>query len=137
MTTALPATALTLGRLVVLVRDYDEALHFYQRAFGAAVLHDAPAPSGDRYLHLGFGDSDAGIWLLRARGEGVERVGRQTAGEPLAVFYTDDAAAAVARAQAAGATLNRPLESADGATFAHVADLYGNEFLLVQLASDR
>lgn len=137
MTSTIPAAGLTLGRLVVLVRDYDEALRFYQEAFGASVIHDAPSPSGDRYLHLGFGDSDAGLWLLRARSEGIERVGRQTAGEPLAVFYTEDAAAAVERARTAGATITRPLLSADGATFAHVADLYGNAFVIVELAHDR
>lgn len=140
-----PTPPLALGRLVVLVRDYDEALAFYQAAFGATVLFDAPSPTGDRFLHLGFGASpDAtatdsgntpgiGIWLLRVSGADADRVGRQTGGQPLAVFYTPDVAAAVARVQAAGGKTVRPIRSAGGASFAHVVDLYGNEFVIVQL----
>src|SRR4051812_43661076 len=113
---ALAVPPLTLGRVVLLVRDYDEALAFYGAAFGAQVLFDAPSPTGDRYLHLGFGgEAGAGVWLLRAGGEAEARVGRQTGGEPLAVFYTADVRAVVARAEAAGAEVVRPVESADGA----------------------
>ena len=79
MTGAVSAPPLTLGRLVVLVHDYDVALAFYRAAFGAQVLFDAPNPSGGRYLHIGFGPEDgAGVWLLRAGGEAAARVGRQT-----------------------------------------------------------
>jgi predicted enzyme related to lactoylglutathione lyase len=136
--------SLTIGRLVVLVHDYDEALAFYQAAFGVSILFDAPNGTDDRYLHVGFGESPApesgstaptGIWLLRASGTDTERVGRQTGGQPLAVLYTQDAAAALARIEAAGGSVRRPLMTAEGATFVHVADLYGNEFVLVQLAS--
>jgi predicted enzyme related to lactoylglutathione lyase len=52
------------------------------------------------------------------------------------VLYTADVAAAAARAAAAGAAVVRPLRSADGARFAHVADLHGNEFVLVQLDAE-
>jgi len=131
---AIASAPLTLGRIVVLVRDYDEALDFYCTAFGAHVLFDSPSPLGGRYLHVGFGgDSGAGIWLLRGGGSDTDRVGRQTGGEPVAVFYTSDVAAAVARVEAAGGAIVRPLETADGARFAHVADLYGNVFVLVEL----
>ena len=101
---ALLAPSLTLGRIVVLVRDYDETLAFYRDAFGARVLFDAPSPTGDRYLHVGFGpDAGAGVWFLRAGDGDAARVGQQTGGEPLAVFYTRDVHAAVARAASAGA----------------------------------
>jgi predicted enzyme related to lactoylglutathione lyase len=129
------APPLTLGRLVVLVREYDAALAFYQAAFGARVLFDAPTSSGGRYLHLGFDDAGIGVWLLRAEGVNDARVGRQTGGEPMAVFYTPDVRAAVARVQSADGIVVRPVAMADGARFAHVADLYGNEFVLVELAS--
>jgi predicted enzyme related to lactoylglutathione lyase len=142
------APPLTLGRVVVLVRDYDAALAFYQAAFGARVLFDAPSPMGDRYLHitlepeataLATSVPDAGrtaavgFWLLRAHDADASHVGRQTGGQPLAVLYTPDVEAAVARVQAAGGVVVRPVQSAEGASFAHVADLYGNEFVLVAL----
>lgn len=128
------APPLTLGRVVVLVRDCEAALAFYRAAFGARVLYDGPGPSGERYLHVGFGaETGAGIWLLRAGGGSSARVGQQTGGEPLIVFYTPDLAVAVARAVAAGAEIVRAVEHADGAGFAHLADLYGNVILLVEL----
>ncbi len=131
---AVLAASLTLGRVVVLVRDYDAALEFYCTAFGAHVLFDAPSALGGRYLHVGFGDEGgAGIWLLRVGGTDVERIGRQTGGEPVAVFYTSDVAAAVARVEDAGGAIVRPVETSDGASFAHVADLYGNVFVMVEL----
>jgi predicted enzyme related to lactoylglutathione lyase len=135
VTPTIEAPPLTLGRVVVLVRDYDAALAFYRGAFGAHVLFDAPSPTGGRYLHLGFGGaSGVGVWLMQAGGSDAGRVGQQTGGEPVAVFYTPDVRAAVGRAEAAGGAIVRPVEDADGATFAHVADLYGNVFVLVELA---
>ncbi|MGZ8457992.1 MAG: VOC family protein [Gemmatirosa sp.] len=132
------APPLTLGRIVVLVRDYDAALAFYQAAFGARVLFDAPSPTGARYLHVtlaseGTREPAVGFWLLRAEDADDAHVGRQTGGQPLAVLYTSDVQAAVARVLTAAGTLVRPVQSADGTSFAHVADLYGNEFVLVEL----
>lgn len=80
-------------------------------------------------------EGGAGVWFLRAGGEAESRVGRQTGGEPLAVFYTSDVHAAVARAAEAGAEVVRPIERAGGASFAHLADLYGNVLVLAELAS--
>jgi predicted enzyme related to lactoylglutathione lyase len=140
------APPLSLGRVVILVRDYDAALAFYRAAFGARVVFDAPSSTGDRYLHVTLepeaavsGTSAAtpvpavGFWLLRAHDADDAHVGRQTAGHPLAVLYTPDVRTSVTRVQAAGGTLVRPVQSADSASFAHVADLYGNEFVLVEL----
>src|SRR3982750_3502494 len=116
------------------VGDGDDPLLVGGRGVGGGprVLFDAPAPAGGRYLPVGFGmegdetsaggSVSAGIWLLRATGTEGSRVGRQTGGEPLAVFYTPDVRAAVQRAQSAGATVVRALDAADGASFAHVAD---------------
>jgi predicted enzyme related to lactoylglutathione lyase len=133
---SLSAPPLTLGRVIILVEDYDAALDFYQAAFGARVLFDAPSPTGGRYLHVGFGaDGGIGVWFLRAGGDAGARVGRQTGGEPLVVFYTPDVRAAVARAEAAGADVVRPIETGGGASFAHVADLYGNVLVLAELAA--
>jgi len=131
---------LAFGRVVVLVRDYDAALAFYKEAFGVRVVFDAPSPTGDRYLHVVLESEDAsgthapaaGFWFLRPTADN-DRVGRQTGGEPLAVLYATDVHVAVARVQAAGGALVQPVRSADGASFAHVADLYGNEFVLVEM----
>jgi predicted enzyme related to lactoylglutathione lyase len=52
----------------------------------------------------------------------------------VAVFYTSDVEGAVARVTEAGGAIVRPVESTGDASFAHVADLYGNVFVLVELA---
>lgn len=136
------STSISLGRLVLLVRDYDAAVQFYQDAFGAVVLFDATSPDGQRYVHVGF-DADrqrgdvpaAGFWFLQANGADTGRVGNQSGGHPLAVLYTKDCASAMDRFVGAGGTVRRPMTEADGAAFAHVADLYGNEFVLVQMGA--
>lgn len=123
-----------IGRVVVLVREYDEACAFYAK-LGFETLHDQALPDGRRFLHVGLpSQPGSGIWLLRpATAEGEQRVGRQTGGEPLLVLYTDDLAASIAAAREAGVdTFEQPRE-AEGSAFAHFADLYGNHLLLVEL----
>lgn len=135
------AADVSLGRVVLLVHDYDVALDFYRAALGAEPIFDQPTPSGDRYLHLGLpgqaaGDGagpPVGLWLLRATGDDAALVGRQAAGHPLLVLYTGDCDAAVERFVRAGGSLRQPARTEAGARFAHVADLYGNELLLVQM----
>ena len=137
-----PTPSISFGRLVLLVKDYDVAMRFYREAFGAVVLFDATSPDGQRYVHVGF-EADrqrqdlpaAGFWFLRATGADASRVGNQSGGHPLAVLYTPDCAGAVRRFVSAGGALRRPTHEADGAAFAHVADLYGNEFVLVQMGA--
>src|SRR5215213_7028641 len=83
--------AVRLGRVVVLVHHYDEALAFYTERFGCEVVLDRPGPDGLRFVHVRFPGDAAAIWLLRPGGEtGADRVGAQTGGEPVAVLYTDD-----------------------------------------------
>lgn len=137
----------SLGRLTLLVRDYDEALQFYAAAFGARTVFDETSPEGQRYLHVALPgslrDEDAegsfppvvGIWFVRAGAAEEALVGRQTGAEPLAVLYTTDCSAAAERVAAAGGDVRRPPRAENGSTFAHVADLYGNELVIVQLHS--
>ncbi|HEU4642711.1 MAG TPA: hypothetical protein VFS44_09665 [Gemmatimonadaceae bacterium] len=78
-----------------------------------------------------------GIWFFQATtSEDQARVGRQAGAQPLAVIYTTDCRGAVARVERAGGMVRRPVQEAQGTMFAHVTDLYGNEFVLVQVDSD-
>lgn len=124
-----------LGRVVVLVRDYDEAAAFYRDAFGFETLVDQRVDADRRYLHLGLpGQPGVGVWLLRAEaGAGPERVGRQTGGEPLLVLYTPDCDAFVARFRARGGRVVRAPVDGGGARYAHLLDLYGNEVVVVEV----
>ena len=123
-----------LGRVIVLVRDYDEALDFYTKSFGCEVLEDRPGPTDLRFVHDRFPGDAAAIWLLRPGGvAGMDRVGAQTGGEPVAVVYTDDLKALAAEWQERGVRFSVDPYDAEGAAVCHVLDLYGNEFVAVQL----
>lgn len=128
--------AITLGRCILLVHDYDDAYNFYHRNLQAHKLYDA-TEGNQRYLHLGFGPGDGpGLWLLQPSTEQQKaQVGRQTAGQPLCVFYTADLAEAYSRLQQNGARIVKEPENTLGARFLHFLDLYGNELVLVQFIS--
>ena len=79
-----------LGRLILLVEDYEPALQFYQKNFEFETLFDITTSVGQRFLHIGTNSTNAmGIWFLKAEGkEQKERIGKQTAGQPTLVIYT-------------------------------------------------
>ena len=77
-----------LGRLVILVTDYDTAIAFYQDKLGMEVFVDM-AVGAQRYVHLRLPEQPSvGVWLLQAQTQAQrDRVGDQTGGQPVGVFY--------------------------------------------------
>lgn len=122
-----------LGRTIILVKDYDEALQFYQTNFGCKVLFDQDSSFGLRYLHIGF-EGNTGIWLLKAESKKQEElVGKQTGGQPTLVFYTNDINALHNKLVQNGVTIKIPPATNPEYSFFHCADLYGNELAVVEL----
>ncbi len=114
-----------LGYTILYVEDVRRSLDFYAQAFGQTVkfLHD----SGD------FGELDTGSTslafssrkLMTELQKNPEPANAEAPSFEIA-FTTDDVAAAVARAVAAGAPLMQPPEQMPwGQTVAYVADLDG------------
>lgn len=124
-----------LGRFVILVNDYNDALNFYQKAFGATVWFDKTTEAGQRFLHIGFSKTDsAGIWFLQATGEESQRkVGRQTGGEPLLVVYTDNLRGVYDNLLELEARISREPVFDPDYSYLHCLDLYGNEIVVVEL----
>jgi catechol 2,3-dioxygenase-like lactoylglutathione lyase family enzyme len=123
-----------VGRVVLLVHDYDEALRFYSQ-LGFQVLFDQVADNGFRFVHIGLSDQNGvGLWLLQpADEEQRSLVGRQTGSQPMLVLYTDDVHSDYLRLGAQGVVFrDEPREEADSFV-AHFRDLYGNEHVLVQV----
>lgn len=123
-----------LGRMVVLVHDYDEAIHFYTHTLGFQVLVDIQA--GDyRYAHVGLpGSVGIGVWFLLAdTDEKRARVGNQTGGEPLAVLYTENCRSTYELLSGRGVHFHGEPQEEPGSINVHFDDLYGNTFVLVQL----
>ena len=98
-----------LGRLVILVTDYDTAIAFYQDKLGMEVFVDM-AVGAQRYVHLRLPEQPSvGVWLLQAQTQAQrDRVGDQTGGQPVGVFYTSDTRRDHARFAAQGVSRASP-----------------------------
>ncbi|MGW0523531.1 VOC family protein [Crossiella sp. NPDC003009] len=125
-----------LGLVTVLVRDYDEAIHFYTGALGFQLAEDVALPTGARWVVVRpEGAGPTGI-LLALAADPVElgRIGTQTGQRVCAFLNTEDFARDHARMTAAGVKfLEEPRHEAYG-TVAVFEDLYGNKFDLIQPA---
>ncbi len=124
----------SIGRTVVLVHDYDEALQFYQGILGFETIVDVDAGGGMRYVHIAPPGENSGLWLLEATSENDRlRVGDQAGPQPFMVFYTDDAQADFDSMTEHGVNIIRPIVETNDAAFFHFGDLYGNEIVMVEL----
>lgn len=124
-----------LGRLVLLVKDYEEALSFYTAIFGFEILYDQiNTENNTRYLHIGYKENKTcGLWLLKAESEAeLSVVGKQTAGAPFLVLYTSNLPSMYHRLRDLNVTIRiGPIADSDY-SFLHCLDLYGNEIIVVQ-----
>lgn len=124
----------SLGRTVLLVHDFEEALNFYQNLFGCHTLFDQVANNGKRYLHIGFDKSDVGLWLLKADTPFQQSlVGKQSGGQPMLVFYTNQLDTLLERARKMNAEILKVPAQTGNARFFHLGDLYGNELVIIEL----
>lgn len=122
----------------IIVRQAQEAIEFYKKAFGAVERFRLPGPDGKTIGHaeLQFGDS-----ILMLADEAVSPMNKspQTLGGSTFCFvmYVEDVDAAFQRAVAAGATVLRPLENKFyGDRMGMVADPYGHAWGLMQHVED-
>jgi len=117
----------------LLVREAHRAIEFYKQAFGAEVLHVAPAPDGKRVLHasLKIGDS-----VLMLNDEFPEYGGAcappATGGSPVTLhIYIENVDAAFVRAVSAGATVKMPLmDQFWGDRYGTLMDPFGHNWSL-------
>ena len=124
-----------LGRIIILVHDYDDALAFYRDTLGFELLVDTPGPGDLRFVHVGpRGQANVGIWFMQARTDAQRaRVGNQTGGEPVCVLYTGDVHSAYHTLRERGVHFHGEPAPEPGAIAVHFDDLYGNEIVLVEL----
>jgi predicted enzyme related to lactoylglutathione lyase len=120
-----------IGRIIILVNDYEDALKFYQLNFDCKVLVDYTTTEGQRFLHVGFDDVSAtGIWFLKSADN---RVGNQTNGEPVFVMYTNALDALYQKLTTNNVKIKQAPVYADDYSFFHCYDLYGNEIIVAEL----
>ena len=128
-----------LGRIILLVEEYEPAAEFYERNFGFKRIFDVKTDVGQRFLHLGSDlPGSAGIWFLKAdTKEQKLRVGNQTAGQPTMVFYTSSIREIFAKLKEAAVRIKVELVLTPGYSYFHCLDLYGNEIVVVEIEEEK
>lgn len=124
-----------IGALTLVVRDYDEAIHWYRDKLGFTLVSDSDLGGAKRWVLMAPpGSSETRLLLAQAVGtEQVAAIGNQSGGRVFLFLHSDDFARDHRAMLAAGVTfLEQPRHEAYGSV-AVFQDLYGNKWDLLQL----
>lgn len=124
-----------LAHVALVVRDYDEAIHFYTYQLGFQLVADTPLGGGKRWVLVAPPGAGGGSARLLAQADGPEqlaRVGNQTGGRVFLFLTTDDFGRDYHRLVARGVRFQETPREEVYATVAVFADLYGNLWDLLQ-----
>lgn len=132
--------ALRIGRVALLVEDYDAAISFFVDAVGFELVEDAPAVTGDgrpkRWVVVR--PPGGGTALVLARADGPEQagvVGRQVGGRVGFFLEADDLDAARSRMTARGVRFDGPTRDEPYGRVAVFIDVAGNRWDLIEPAT--
>jgi catechol 2,3-dioxygenase-like lactoylglutathione lyase family enzyme len=128
----------SIGQLSLVVRDYDEAIHFYVNQLGFKLLEDIAMPGQDKRWVVVAPPGEGGLRLLLARAVGdaqLSRVGNQTGGRVFLFLYTDDFWRDFNTYQARGVVFVREPKEEPYGTVAVFQDVYGNLWDLIQTSA--
>lgn len=125
----------SLDLVALVVREYDEALDFYLKTLGFALVEDTYMPEQDKRWVVVEPPSSAGARLLLARAVGPEqssRIGNQTGGRVFLFLHTDDFWRDYHAYRAKGVVFVRDPKEESYGMVAVFKDLYGNLWDLLQ-----
>lgn len=125
-----------LGRIVLLVDDYEKSARFYETNFGFKRIFDVTTDVGQRFLHIGeeSGVSPMGIWFLKADTKAQkERIGNQTGEQPTMVIYTTGIRALYDQLKKNDVRLKTEIVKTPEYSFFHCYDADGNEIIVTEL----
>lgn len=124
---------LTLAQVALVVREYDEAIAWFSRALGFALIEDTPLGGGKRWVVMRpAGGLGASLLLARAvNEEQASRVGNQTGGRVFLFLDTDDFWRDHAAFSARGVKFVVAPHDEEYGTAAVFEDLYGNRWDLI------
>lgn len=125
-----------LESLALIVRDYDDAIHFFVEALGFEVIADSPAMTNDgrekRWVVVRPPGAQTGVLLARADGEEQARaVGEQFAGRVGLLLRVDDFDAARQRMLDHGVRFATEPRDEPYGRFAVFLDIEGNRWDLL------
>jgi catechol 2,3-dioxygenase-like lactoylglutathione lyase family enzyme len=122
-----------IAQIALLVRDYDEAIAWFEGALGFVLVEDSDLGDGKRWVRVAPA-ADAAFCLLLAKAatpRQMEAIGDQHGGRVGFFLHTDDFARDHARLAAHGARFDgEPRHEAYG-TVTVFEDLYGNRWDLI------
>src|SRR5437588_5407619 len=125
----------TIGQIALVVRDYDEAIHFYVNVLGFALIEDTVIPAqGKRWVVVAPpGSTGSRLLLARAASdEQASRIGNQTGGRVFLFLHTDDFWRDFHAYKARGVIFVREPKAESYGMVAVFRDLYGNLWDLLQ-----
>jgi catechol 2,3-dioxygenase-like lactoylglutathione lyase family enzyme len=123
----------TIANVVLLVRDYDEAIAFYTNALGFQLLEDRILGGGKRWVRVAPPNTGTALLLARAATpEQVNRIGNQTGGRVFLFLHTDDFWRDYHALCSRGVQFDGQPRQEPYGTVAVFVDLYGNRWDLVQ-----
>ena len=129
----------TIVHIALVVRDYDEAIEFYTKKLHFTLVEDTYQPAQDKRWVVVSPPGSSGTTLLLARASKPEQeafIGNQSGGRVFLFLNTDDFWRDYNEMVAKGINFLRgPKQEAYG-TVAVFADLYGNQWDLLQLNDD-
>jgi catechol 2,3-dioxygenase-like lactoylglutathione lyase family enzyme len=123
-----------IGLVTLMVDDYDDAIAYYSRKLGFALVEDSPRDAGKRWVVMvPQGATESGLLLAKATNEQQRRaVGSQTGGRVFLFLHTDDFRRDYAAYRERGVTfVEEPRQETYGAV-AVFTDLYGNRWDLIE-----
>jgi len=126
-----------IAHIAIVVRDYDEAIDYYTRALGFALIEDTPLGANKRWVLVApAGGRGASLLLAKAANdEQMTRVGNQTGGRVFLFLHTDDFERDHTAYVARGVRfIEAPRREAYGSV-AVFEDLYGNRWDLIERKS--
>jgi catechol 2,3-dioxygenase-like lactoylglutathione lyase family enzyme len=129
------AAGQTIGQLTLVVRDYDEAIHFYVDVLGFTLIEDtAIAAQVKRWVVVApRGSTGSRLLLARAVDDmQASRIGNQTGGRVFLFLHTEDFWRDFHAYRSRGVIFVREPRVERYGTVAVFRDLYGNLWDLVQ-----
>lgn len=126
-----------IGRVALLVREYDESVAYFTGVLGFDLIEDTDLGGGKRWVVVGPPGGATALLLARAvTPDQLARVGDQTGGRVFLFLHTGDFTRDYAAMTARGVRFVEEPRHERYGTVAVFEDLYGNRWDLIQPAPD-
>lgn len=123
----------SIAYVTFLVRDYEEAIDYFQQVLGFELIEDTPLGGKRWVLVAPPGSGGPALLLAKASSpEQIASIGAQAAGRVFLFLRTDDFRRDYENMRARGVVFREAPRTEDYGTVAVFEDLYGNRWDLMQ-----